>query len=86
VQANTVEQLLMFLPSLWIFGRYVSPLWAAGLGVVFIIGRAIYAVTYVRDPKSRSLGFALTSLPSLIMMVGILVWAVRALLLTGGDV
>jgi uncharacterized membrane protein YecN with MAPEG domain len=86
VQANTVEQLLIFLPSLWIFGRYVSPLWAAALGVVFIIGRAIYAIAYVRDPKSRSLGFALTSLPTLALIVGVLVWAVRALLLTGGDV
>jgi len=85
VQMNTVEQLLIFLPSLWIFARYISPIWAAALGVVFIIGRAIYAVAYVRDPKSRSLGFALTSLPTLIMMIGILVWAVRALVITSGD-
>lgn len=84
VQANSVEQLLMFLPSLWVFGSYVSPLWAAALGAVFIIGRAIYAITYVRDPKSRSLGFGLTVLPTLALMVGILVWAVRALLQTGG--
>lgn len=84
VQANSVEQLLMFLPSLWLFGSYVSPLWAAALGAVFIIGRAIYAITYVRDPKSRSLGFGLTVLPTLALMVGVLVWAVRALLQTGG--
>jgi uncharacterized MAPEG superfamily protein len=86
VQMNTVEQLLIFLPSLWIFARYISPIWAAALGAVFIIGRAIYAVTYVRDPKSRSLGFGLTALPTLIMMIGILVWAVRALVITSGDV
>jgi len=85
VQMNTVEQLVLFLPSLWIFARYVSPIWAAALGAVFIIGRAIYAVTYVRDPKSRSLGFTLTALPTLIMMAGILVWAVRALVMTSGD-
>lgn len=83
VQGNTLEQLVMFLPSLWIFAFYVSPIWAAALGVVFMIGRAIYAISYVRDPKSRSLGFALTSIPTLIMMIGILVWAVRALLKTG---
>jgi glutathione S-transferase len=93
VQMNTLEQLVLFLPSLWIFANYISPLWAAALGVVFIIGRAIYATSYVRDPKSRSLGFGLTAFPSrslgfgltafpiLAMMIGIVVWAVRAILL-----
>lgn len=83
VQMNTQEQLVMFLPTLWIFAVYISPLWAAGLGVVFVVGRSIYALTYVRDPKSRALGFALTVLPTFVMIVGILVWAVRALI-SGG--
>jgi glutathione S-transferase len=81
VQMNTLEQLLLFLPTLWIFAHYVSPLWAAALGVVFIIGRAIYATSYVRDPKSRSLGFGLTAFPTLAMMIGIVIWAGRAILL-----
>ena len=81
VHVNTLEQLLLFLPSLWIFAVYISPLWAAALGVVFIIGRAVYAVSYVRDPKGRSLGFALTALPYFIMMVGILIWGVRAIVM-----
>ena len=81
VQMNTLEQLLLFLPCLWIFASYISPLWAAALGVVFVIGRAIYATSYVRDPKSRSLGFGLTAFPTLAMMIGIVVWAVRAILL-----
>jgi glutathione S-transferase len=79
VHVNTLEQLVLFVPALWIFGTYVSPIWAAGLGVVYIIGRFIYASAYLRDPKSRSLGFALTSIPTLAMMVGILVWAAQAL-------
>jgi glutathione S-transferase len=79
VHMNTLEQLVMFLPTLWIFARFISPLWAAGFGVVFIIGRAIYAVSYVRDPKSRALGFALSALPTLAMMVWIIVWAIRAI-------
>lgn len=80
VQMNTLEQLVVFLPALWIFASFVSPLWAAVLGAIFIVGRAIYARTYVRDPKSRSIGFALTAIPNLLMVVGILVWAVWALI------
>jgi uncharacterized membrane protein YecN with MAPEG domain len=79
VQMNTQEQLLVFLPALWIFASFISPLWAAMLGAIFIIGRGVYAATYVRDPKSRSIGFALTALPNLLMLLGILIWAVWAL-------
>jgi hypothetical protein len=81
VQMNTLEQLVLFLPSLWIFANYISPLWATALGMVFVIGRAIYATSYVRDPKSRSLGFGLTAFPTVTMMIGIVIWAVRAILL-----
>ncbi len=57
VNMNTLEQLVMFLPDVMDFRVYISPLWAAALGVVFILGRAVYAISYVRDPKTRSLGF-----------------------------
>ena len=79
VQMNTQEQLLVFLPALWIFASFISPLWAAVLGAIFIVGRAVYAVTYVKDPKSRSIGFALTAIPNLLLLLGILIWAVWAL-------
>ena len=80
VHMNTQEQLVVFLPSLWIFASFISPLWAAGLGAVFIIGRAVYARSYVKDPKGRSAGFAMTALPVLALVVGILIWAVWALI------
>ena len=80
VHMNTQEQLLMFLPSLWIFAHYISALWAAALGVVFVIGRAIYATSYVRDPKSRALGFALTAFPTFAMMIGIVIGTASSIL------
>jgi len=82
VHMNTLEQLVVFLPALWIFASFVSSLWAAILGAIFIVGGAIYAVTYVKDPKKRSAGFALTALPELVLLIGILVWAVMALVKT----
>jgi glutathione S-transferase len=80
VQMNTLEQLVIFLPALWAFAHFVSPMWAAGFGVVFIVGRALYSVTYVRDPQSREIGFLLTILPNAAMLIWLAVWAIGALL------
>lgn len=79
VHMNTLEQLIVFLPALWIFARYMNPVWGAALGVVFVVGRAVYANAYMRNPKSRSLGFALTSLPTLFLLIGAAWGAIRAI-------
>lgn len=79
VHMNTLEQLIVFLPALWLFAQFVDPHWAAGLGGVYLVGRTLYFLSYVKDPKSRGLGFALTSLPALVMLVGVLVEALRML-------
>lgn len=79
VQMNSLEQLVVFLPAIWLFAQ-VSALWAAALGAVYLVGRMIYFFSYTRDPKSRSLGFALTQLPVMVMILGVLVAAVRHLL------
>ena len=76
VQQNTLEQLAVFLPSLWIFATYVHELTAAGLGLVFFFGRILYCRSYVRDPDSRGPGFMLSALPSMIMLLGGLIGAV----------
>jgi uncharacterized MAPEG superfamily protein len=80
VQENTVEQLVVFLPALFLFARFVSEPVAAGLGLVFITGRALYARAYVSDPARRGPGFLLTLLPNLLLAVGALVGAALDLL------
>jgi len=79
VQMNTLELLVVFIPALWLFGRYVSEPWAAGLGGVFIVGRLLYLLGYVKDPKKRELGFGLSFLPVVVLLLGGLYGAVRAL-------
>jgi glutathione S-transferase len=80
VQQNTLEQLIVFLPGLYLFSRYFSPLVAAALGVVYLIGREVYAATYVKDPAKRGAGYGLTFLPAVILVLGGLIGAVRQLM------
>jgi glutathione S-transferase len=80
VHMNTLESLVMFLPSLFLFANYVDANIAAGLGLVFIVGRLLYARAYIKDPKSRGLGYMLTFLPSVILALGALVAAGMSLL------
>jgi hypothetical protein len=75
VQQNTLEQLIVFLPGIYLFSRYFNPLFAAGLGVAYLIGRGIYAATYVKDPAKRSAGYVLTFLPVVILLWGGLIGA-----------
>jgi glutathione S-transferase len=70
VHYNTMEQLIVFIPSILLFGKYVSPLFAAGLGAIFIIGRIVYLRAYIADPASRGPGFGLTMLPTFILLLG----------------
>jgi len=79
VQTNTLELLILFIPGMVMFAHYVRPDVAAGLGVIFIIGRALYCKGYVADPKSRSLGFILSMFPSLILILGGLIGAIMHL-------
>ena len=69
IQQNTMEQLVVLVPALWIFAWLVNPLWAAGFGVVYIIGRFIYWSSYRRDPAARGAGFTISFLPSVVMLV-----------------
>jgi hypothetical protein len=79
VQQNTLELLIVLLPGLYLFSRYFSPLVAAGLGVVYLIGRELYSFSYVKDPAKRGAGFGMSFLPAIVLVVGGLIGAVRAL-------
>ena len=73
VQQNTLEQLIWFLPALWLFAFYVSPLWSSVIGLVWIAGRIYYAVSYYRDPASREPGFIIGFAASAVLLIGALV-------------
>jgi glutathione S-transferase len=73
VQQNTLEQLVWFIPALWLFALYVSPLWGGLIGLVWIAGRVRYALSYYRDPESRGPGFLIGFASAAVLLVGALI-------------
>jgi glutathione S-transferase len=84
VHYNSNEQLIIFLPSLWLFSTFISLRWAAILGAIYLVGRVIYAVSYIGAPTKRSLGFNMTLFPNVVLLLGALYGVVRALLVNPG--
>jgi uncharacterized membrane protein YecN with MAPEG domain len=80
VQMNTLEQLLVFVPAIMLFGRYLSAPTAAALGALFIVGRALYFRGYVHSPERRHFGFGLSVFPNMVLLGGALIGVLRALL------
>jgi uncharacterized membrane protein YecN with MAPEG domain len=80
VQANTLEQLVAFLPGLWLFAAYVSAGLAALLGLAFVVGRLLYFRGYVQDPGKRGPGFLVGYVATSLLVVGGLLGALVAAL------
>jgi uncharacterized MAPEG superfamily protein len=80
VHYNTIEALIVFVPSVQMFGHYIDPRWAAALGALFVIGRAVYAVGYIRAADKRGVGAGITGIVNLVLLAGALFGVIRAML------
>ncbi len=76
VHQNTLEQLVIFVPALWLFGYYAHSLIGAGIGLVFIIARFVYRGSYLNDPSTRTAGFGIGALAMMALLLGGLFGAV----------
>jgi glutathione S-transferase len=79
VHYNTLELLVVFIPAIWLFGMYLNPRWGAIIGVVFLVGRALYAAGYIRAPEKREIGAVLSISSVLVLLIGAVVGVVRSL-------
>jgi glutathione S-transferase len=70
VQMNTLEWMPIFLPSLWLFAIYISDAGAAGIGVVWIIGRIFYFVGYAKAAEKRTPGFVIQAVAAFVLWTG----------------
>jgi glutathione S-transferase len=73
VQQNTLEQLIVFIPVLWIFSYFVSPFYGAAIGCVLLVGRILYSLAYVKEPSTRAIGFVSGFLTTVVLLVGSLI-------------
>jgi glutathione S-transferase len=78
VHANTLEQLIGFLPALLIASLYWPNATVAGIGAVYLAGRFLYRDRYLKDPARRGLGFLLTVAPTFVLLVAALIGAIAA--------
>jgi glutathione S-transferase len=80
VQMNTLEQFVLFLPLLWLATLYpvLSGYLAPWLGLIWLIGRVMYASGYMADPKKRSSGFLIAGVAQLGLLVLSIVGIVHA--------
>jgi len=71
VQMNTMEQFVLFLPLLWLANEFfhMLPLLTGAVGLVWIVGRIIYALAYMADPSKRSLGFTISIIATAALLV-----------------
>lgn len=76
VLQNTMEQLVLFLPALWLFVLLVSPIWGGIVGLVWVAARILYAYSYLRDPETRIPGFAIAFVCANGLLIGALLGAI----------
>lgn len=67
VQQNTVEQLVLFLPALWLFAIYFNPIWAGWLGLAWSAARICYALSYYKAADKRGPAFMVALLIAVIL-------------------
>lgn len=70
IHYNTLEQLVVFLPGIWLFATHVSARWAAIIGAVYLVGRIVYFRGYAAAAEKRHTGSLLSMLPTLVLIIG----------------
>jgi glutathione S-transferase len=81
IQGNTVEQFVVFVPSLWLAAIYFQGWAPPVLGLIWCIGRIIYFFVYGTS-RQRFPGFAPTIFPTLILIVLAIIGIVQAWMAT----
>lgn len=69
IQLNTLEQLPLVLPLMYICASVYRIDIAAIFGAFFFIGRILYAISYMKDPTKRGMGMMIGFLGQISLLV-----------------
>ena len=69
VQLNTLEQLMITLPAMWLCAHYFSTSFAGIMGLVFFASRVLYRTAYIADPSTRSTGAIMGFLANILLLI-----------------
>ncbi len=81
---NTLEWLPAFLVGLWLFSIYWNDRLAAIIGLAWIVGRVLYALSYPAGEARRLPGFLIQMAATLVLLIGAAIGAIRVMSITGG--
>jgi glutathione S-transferase len=80
VQMNAVEHAPAILPALWLAAVWMSDVWAAVLGLVWVLARLAYNAFYMANPASRGPAYG-AQFFAIVILIGMgLVGGVMALI------
>lgn len=69
VHLNSLEQMAVTIPAMWLCGVFFMAHLAAALGLVYIAGRSIYSIGYLSaEVKNRATGMIITMLSNVVML------------------
>ena len=73
VHANTIEQLVIFLPPAWLAAFRLGDVWAGSACAIWVLGRILYARAMASDPGRRAAGMLITFLPTFALACALLI-------------
>lgn len=76
---NTIEQLVMFLPVMWLSVGVLGDLLVGVIGLIWVAGRYLYARAYMAG-EDRGFGMWMTAIPLMALFVIAAFGAVRGLI------
>ena len=79
-QMNTLEQIVLFLPALWLSAMVFSDRWSALAGAIWVVGRIVYALAYYTDAAKRGPGYLLTVVPTFILLISAAIGILRGVI------
>jgi glutathione S-transferase len=80
VHQNTHEWMPIFLAPLWICALSLSDVGAAAVGLLWLLGRVVYATGYRRAVEKRLPGFFIQSSACILLFLGAAIGVARLLL------